>query len=136
MDKKSLKAFIRYDGTGRIIPSSLILAVKKPKDGNWKEIRAYECCDPIYDKTTTTTTTSTTTTAPSDIRLKNSIMLTGAKVGNLSEYTWKWNSIAKKLKLDGYPTKGVLAQEALLSYPEAVSVAEDGYLRVDYSKIV
>ena len=60
MDKKSLKAFIRYDGTGRIIPSSLILARNKPKDGNWQEIRAYECCDPIYDTTTTTSTTTTT----------------------------------------------------------------------------
>ena len=50
-----LKAFVRFDGTGRVIPGSLILQAKKPKVGNWKEIPANECCNPT---TTTTTTTS------------------------------------------------------------------------------
>ena len=48
-NKKSLRAFVRYDGTGRVIPSSVILARKKPKVGNWKEIQTYECCDPFND---------------------------------------------------------------------------------------
>jgi hypothetical protein len=52
---RPLKAFVRFDGTGRIVPSSLILRRKKPKVGKWVEIPAYECCN--Y------TTTSTTTTA-------------------------------------------------------------------------
>lgn len=51
-----LKAYVRFDGSGRIVPSSLILQRSKPKDGNWKEIEAYECCNP--------TTTTTTTPAP------------------------------------------------------------------------
>lgn len=51
-NKRELKAFVRFDGTGRVVSSSLILARKKPKVGNWKEIDAYECCN-----TTTTTTT-------------------------------------------------------------------------------
>jgi len=55
MDKRPLKAFVRFDGSGKIVPSSLILAAKMPKVGKWQEIPAYECCNP-------TTTTSTTTT--------------------------------------------------------------------------
>lgn len=55
-NKRDLKAFIRYDGTGRAIAGSLILQRKKPKVGNWVEIAAYECCNP--------TTSSTTTVAP------------------------------------------------------------------------
>ena len=64
-NKKDLKAFVRYDGTGRVIPGSLILQRKKPKVGDWKEIDAYQCCNPTTTSTTTvapTTTTSSTTT--------------------------------------------------------------------------
>jgi hypothetical protein len=46
-NKKSLRAFVRYDGTGRVVPSSVILARTKPKVGDWKEIQTYECCDPF-----------------------------------------------------------------------------------------
>jgi len=56
MDKRVLKAFVRIDGSGRDVGGSLILRQKKPKIGKWREIVAYECCNP-------TTTTSTTTTA-------------------------------------------------------------------------
>ena len=45
-NKKDLKAYVRYDGTGRAIAGSLILQRFKPKDGNWQEVQAYECCDP------------------------------------------------------------------------------------------
>lgn len=44
-NNKRLKAFVRYDGTGRVVPSSVILARFKPKVGNYKEIDAYECCN-------------------------------------------------------------------------------------------
>lgn len=61
-----LKAYVRFDGTGRVIPSSLILQRFKPKDGNWQEIDATQCCGYVPTTTTTTTaaptTTSTTTT--------------------------------------------------------------------------
>lgn len=48
-----LKAYVRFDGSGRIIPSSLILQRSKPKVGNWREINSKECCDnacsaPVY----------------------------------------------------------------------------------------
>jgi hypothetical protein len=64
-NRKDLKAFVRYDGSGRVVPSSLILRRKKPKVGNWVEIPAYECCEQTTTTTTTTvapTTTTTTTT--------------------------------------------------------------------------
>lgn len=48
-NKKDLKAFVRYDGTGRVIPGSLILQRFKPKVGDWKRIQAYECCDPFIE---------------------------------------------------------------------------------------
>jgi hypothetical protein len=44
---KRLKAYVRYDGTGRVVPSSLILARFKPAVGNYQEIDAYECCNEI-----------------------------------------------------------------------------------------
>jgi hypothetical protein len=52
-----LKAFVRFDGTGTIVPSSTILAKSKPKVGKWVEVDAYECCN--YVPTTTTTTSET-----------------------------------------------------------------------------
>lgn len=55
-----LKAYVRFDGTGRVIAGSLILQRFKPKVGNWQEIDANECCN--YTTTTTSSTTSTTTT--------------------------------------------------------------------------
>jgi hypothetical protein len=48
-----LKAYVRYDGTGRVIAGGPILQRFKPKVGNWVEIDANECCN-----TTTTTTTA------------------------------------------------------------------------------
>lgn len=54
-NKRDLKAYVRFDGSGRIVPGSLVLRRNKPKVGKWHEITAYECCNP---------TTTTTTTAP------------------------------------------------------------------------
>lgn len=45
-NKRVNKAYVRYDGTGRVISGSLILNRFKPKVGNWQEIPAYECCNP------------------------------------------------------------------------------------------
>jgi hypothetical protein len=60
-----LKAYIRYDGTGRVIAGSLILQRSKPKVGNWQEIDANECCNYIPPTTTTTSSSTTTTTSTS-----------------------------------------------------------------------
>jgi hypothetical protein len=65
IDKRPLKAYVRFDGTGRIVPSSLILRRKKPKVGNWVEIPAYECCNPTTTTTTSSSSTTTTTSSSS-----------------------------------------------------------------------
>tara|TARA_R110000868_G_scaffold42638_7_gene143967 strand:- start:4488 stop:4958 length:471 start_codon:yes stop_codon:yes gene_type:complete len=57
-NRKDLKAYVRFDGTGRVVPGSLILRRQKPKVGKWVEIPAYECCDPFIPTSTTTTTTT------------------------------------------------------------------------------
>ena len=59
-NNNKLKAFVRFDGSGRIVPSSLIVQAFKPKVGNYKQIDAKECCN--YTTTTTTTAAPTTTT--------------------------------------------------------------------------
>jgi hypothetical protein len=41
---KKLKAWVRYDGQNKIVPSSLILQANKPKVGTWKEISTDLCC--------------------------------------------------------------------------------------------
>jgi hypothetical protein len=53
---RNLKAYVRYDGSGRVVAGSLVLRKNKPKVGRWKEIQAYECCNYIPSSTTTTTT--------------------------------------------------------------------------------
>jgi Leucine-rich repeat (LRR) protein len=45
-NKRFLKAYARFDGSGRIVPSSTILRKNKPKVGEWKETPAYLCCNP------------------------------------------------------------------------------------------
>jgi hypothetical protein len=44
---KKLKAFARIDGSGRVVPGTLLLRERKPKVGKWKEVDAYECCNTI-----------------------------------------------------------------------------------------
>jgi hypothetical protein len=62
INSRPLKAFVRFDGSGRIVAGSLILRKNKPKVGKWKEIPAYECCNYVPTTTTTTTVRVTTTT--------------------------------------------------------------------------
>ena len=44
-NQNKLKAWVRYDGTGRVIAGGPILQRFKPKVGNWVEINANECCN-------------------------------------------------------------------------------------------
>jgi len=54
-NKRDLKAFVRYDGSGRVVAGSLILRRQKPKVGKWKEIQGYQCCNaPILNSGATT----------------------------------------------------------------------------------
>jgi hypothetical protein len=52
-NQRDLKAFVRYDGSGRVVAGSLVLRKKKPKVGRWEEILTYECCNPTTSTTTT-----------------------------------------------------------------------------------
>lgn len=45
-NKRLLKSYVRYDGTGRIISGSNILSRLKPKVGGYVETPAYVCCNP------------------------------------------------------------------------------------------
>jgi hypothetical protein len=53
MVNKKLKAYVRFDGSGRVVAGSLILRKSKPKVGRWNEISAYECCGPVIPPTVT-----------------------------------------------------------------------------------
>lgn len=64
-NKKDLKAFVRYDGSGRVVAGSLILRRKKPKVGKWTEIQGYECCT---DHTLTTTVATNLSALPVKMR--------------------------------------------------------------------
>lgn len=54
-NQSKLKAWVRYDGTGRVISGGPIFQVNKPKVGNWKQIDANLCCNGNTPTTTTTT---------------------------------------------------------------------------------
>jgi hypothetical protein len=66
-NQRDLKAFVRFDGSGRVVAGSLILRKQKPKVGNWQEIQAYECCNYVPTTTTTTTVAPTTTTTTTTV---------------------------------------------------------------------
>ena len=64
----------------------------------------------------------------SDIRLKEDIVHVGTTFNGLPIYTFKYI---------GEPGTymGVMAQDVLMHTPEAVSVADDGYMRVNYTML-
>ena len=49
-NNKRLKAYVRYDGSGRVVAGSLVLRRTKPKNGNWQQINRTECCN--FDQST------------------------------------------------------------------------------------
>ena len=46
IDRRLLKAFVRYDKQGRVVAGSLIKRRGMPKVGIWREIAAHLCCNP------------------------------------------------------------------------------------------
>ena len=66
-NNQRLKAFVRFDGSGRVVAGSLILRKNKPKVGKWQEISAYECCNPTTTTTSTTVAPTTTTTTTIEV---------------------------------------------------------------------
>jgi hypothetical protein len=71
----------------------------------------------------------------SDIRLKTNLRKTGRKIATLDEYTWDWNEIAKEIGVSSDPTTGVIAQEAMIVYPDVVSTGAHGYFMVNYGRL-
>ena len=71
----------------------------------------------------------------SDIRLKTDIKRVGRLPNGLNVYTWEWNEEGKRVSKD-QPTMGVIAQEVLEVLPEAVTKGSDGYLLVNYGKVL
>lgn len=54
-NQRLLKAYLRYDDSGRISPGSLILRGNMPKGRGWVEVPAYECCNAFQSLTNTVT---------------------------------------------------------------------------------
>jgi hypothetical protein len=71
----------------------------------------------------------------SDIALKKNIKPAGKTPDGINLYTWDWNDKAKRGGFASHPTFGVIAQELKKHKPDAVVRGDDGYLRVDYSKV-
>ena len=71
----------------------------------------------------------------SDIALKTNIKPVGKLPNGLSLYTWDWTEEAQEI-VGNQPSYGVIAQEVQQVIPEAVMRQNDGYLAVDYSKIL
>ena len=72
--------------------------------------------------------------ALSDVRLKTNIKFLRKLASGVKVYSWTWNKRGKEIA-GSQPGYGVLAQQILNIIPEAVSRGDDGYLRVDYSKV-
>jgi len=70
----------------------------------------------------------------SDRKLKTNIRKVGKLASGLNTYFWDWKEEAKQF-VGNQITFGVIAQEAMEVFPEAVSMHPDGYLQVDYSRI-
>ncbi len=71
---------------------------------------------------------------PSDLRLKENIKHIGEIKDGIKLYTWDWKEGHEDI-VGSQPTYGVLAQELMEVMPEAVHMGDDGYYRVDYSKV-
>ena len=72
---------------------------------------------------------------PSDIRLKENIEQVGITSSGHNWYKWDWNKAGKSIAKD-QPSYGVIAQEVANKDSSAVIIGDDGYLRVDYTRIL
>ena len=68
------------------------------------------------------------TKTPSDLRLKENVIRIGTTRHGLPFYTF--NYVGKPERY-----AGVIAQDVLSIMPEAVSIADDGFYRVDYQRL-
>ena len=71
----------------------------------------------------------------SDARLKTDVTPAG-NVGGFNFYNWKWNDEGKRIADPKQPTYGVMADEVQATHPHLVKRGKDGYLRVNYRKLM
>lgn len=71
----------------------------------------------------------------SDIRLKENIKPIGTTDKGYTVYLWDWTGEALDIVGD-QPAIGVMAQDIMRQVPDAVTTAENGYLQVDYRKLI
>lgn len=50
-NKRILKAYERFDYNGNVVPGSIVLRSKMPKNGRWKKIQEYLCCNDLITNT-------------------------------------------------------------------------------------
>ena len=72
---------------------------------------------------------------PSDRRLKKNIESIGELNSGVKIYKWDWNEVGEEVGMVGSGI-GVIAQEVAETMPEAVLEADNGYLMVDYGKVL
>lgn len=84
---RDLKAFVRLDGSGRVVAGSLIFRKKRPTVGKWHEINAYECCNYVPTTTTTSTTVAPTTTTTTTVAPTTTTTTTTTSAPAVTEYT-------------------------------------------------
>ena len=65
---------------------------------------------------------------PSDLRLKENVIRIGTTRHGLPFYTFSYVGRPERYA-------GVVAQDVLSIMPEAVSIADDGFYRVDYHRL-
>jgi hypothetical protein len=87
---------------------------------------------------TITATGDITAFFTSDIRHKNNVQLIDnalEKVNALNGVTWEWNDDVDEVTKQT-PTTGLIAQDVLDVLPEVVKTRENGFLALDYSKMI
>jgi len=112
-NKRDLKAYVRFDGSGRIVAGSLVLRRSKPKVGKWQEITAYECCN------STTSTTSSTTSSTTTVFQGYYTWLAGKNVDALSACAEPTAPVYSAVSLLTFGV--ILYEDTALTVPAAIS---------------
>lgn len=123
---------VEYDGTNALLEASATAA--KDAGGNSNQ-RGIKVTNDIYALGDISADGDVVASLSSDKRLKDNIAPiqdATSKVNKLSGNTFDWND---KSKYSGSDV-GVIAQEVQEIIPSAVKETEEGYLKVEYTKIV
>lgn len=125
IDKRPLKAYVRFDGTGRVVSSSLILRRKMPKVGKWVEIPAYECCNPLPVREIFIEPAGYPMSTPGIAILCNSVQVgyasVNAPVNNIGELVYSLNHHPQYSYYGTYVSAG--GGIVKLNMPEALAIS-------------